>query len=205
MKSQHEVFNYLWEAPVLAASYESRDDLSYAPLFALVRICHQTFHVWLQDGQKGVAKITEQSLKVKKVKIYFVFYLFIHYFLYFSGLNPISPWTNRICEGWTCLCPYGPQERGTQQTGWWTLDLRSGQRWSAPAGGKKVIMTFTGCTGWDFCMRWCSYKPLSFPLCSGSAGAAPPEVHTSSVFYRANIRWDRCLINIKTNKQKVTK
>lgn len=54
---------YLGKTPVFAASYQTRDDLSNTTLLALMWVRHQPFHVRLQHRQKGIAKISEQSLE----------------------------------------------------------------------------------------------------------------------------------------------
>lgn len=54
---------YLQVTPVLATSDQSRDDLRNTALLALVGVGHQALHVRPQQGKKGIAKVTEQSLE----------------------------------------------------------------------------------------------------------------------------------------------
>lgn len=48
---------------MLASSNQPRDDLRYTTLLALMRVGHKALHVRLQERNKGVGEISEQSLE----------------------------------------------------------------------------------------------------------------------------------------------
>lgn len=56
---------------MLGPSNQSRDDLWYTTLLALMRVGHQALHVRLQQRNKGVVEITEQSLEEQRKRNYF--------------------------------------------------------------------------------------------------------------------------------------
>lgn len=56
---------------MLASSNQPGDDLGYTTLLALMRVGHKALHVRLQQRNKGVGEITEQSLEGGGQRIFF--------------------------------------------------------------------------------------------------------------------------------------
>lgn len=142
---------------MLAPSNQPRDDLWYTTLLALMRVGHQALHVRLQQRNKSVVEITEQSLEEWGKKIYF--FLLEAFSASAHQLQQISPWTNRTCVGWTCLFPCGPPEKETRWTDWWIPGLRSGQRWFSPAVEMQMEKRF---------LVWCCTASLNWCCTSSS-------------------------------------
>lgn len=165
---------------MLAPSNEPRDDLWYATLLALMRVGHQALHVRLQQRNKGVVEITEQSLE-EWGKSSFIF-IFPTYGIFRISTTPTNLTLNKQnLRGLNLSFPLrSSKERNSMN---WLMNTGS-EKWS------KMIFSRCRDENGNIISIWMLFHltvvngqaPLSFPLWSNSVWAGPPGVRTLAVF-----------------------